>query len=191
MPDGVDAALVSLAVPGVVREQAVGRLLALDARGELSTDHVRLVARSAGVSLRTVWRWLEAARAGRSGRLERERFTLTPDLHARLVRWCGNAAAVHRELVAEARAAALSAGADEVQLAAALARVPSLATLQRAVRRDLNPGQRAALAGGERARRRHDVHLRRPRQWRNACWEGTTRTSRSRSTWRGHWCAHG
>lgn len=50
--------------------------------------------------------------------------------------------------------------------------VPSLATLHRAIRRDLNPGQRAALAGGERARRGHDVHLRRPRQWRNACWEG-------------------
>ncbi|MEU9048025.1 Mu transposase C-terminal domain-containing protein [Kitasatospora sp. NPDC048343] len=50
--------------------------------------------------------------------------------------------------------------------------VPSLATLHRAIRRDLNPGQRAALVGGERARRGHDVHLRRPRQWRNACWEG-------------------
>jgi putative transposase len=102
----------------------------------------------------------------------RERFTLTPELHARLARWCGNAAAVHRELVAEARAGALAAGADEEQVAAAVARVPSLATVQRAVRRDLNPGQRAALAGGERARRRHDVHLRRPRLWRNACWEG-------------------
>lgn len=49
--------------------------------------------------------------------------------------------------------------------------MPSLATLHRAIRLDLNPGRRAALAGGERARRRHDVRLRRPRQWRNACGE--------------------
>ncbi|TFV30108.1 hypothetical protein E4K10_48010 [Streptomyces sp. T1317-0309] len=46
-----------------------------------------------------------------------------------------------------------------------------MATLHRAIRRDLNHGQRAALVGGERARRRYDVHLRRPKQWRNACWE--------------------
>ncbi|WP_370155316.1 Mu transposase C-terminal domain-containing protein [Streptacidiphilus sp. EB129] len=150
----------------------MGRLLALDARGELSTDHARLVAVAAGVSLRTVWRWLEAAREGRSGPVTRERFTLTADLHARLVRWCGNTAAVHRELVAEARAGALAGGGDEAVVASAVAGVVSLATLQRAVLRDLNPGQRAALQGGERARRRHDVHLRRPRRWRNACWEG-------------------
>ncbi|MET8628712.1 hypothetical protein ABZW30_34065 [Kitasatospora sp. NPDC004669] len=50
--------------------------------------------------------------------------------------------------------------------------VPSLATVHRAIRRDLNAGQRAGLRGGEKARRAHDVHLRRPRAWRNACWEG-------------------
>ncbi|MGW1090945.1 Mu transposase C-terminal domain-containing protein [Streptomyces sp. NPDC002596] len=135
------------------------RLLVLDATGALTTSHVRLVADGAGVSLRTVWRWLAAARAeGRVDALPRGCFTVTAEVHARLVLWCGNAAAVHRELQAEAE------GTGEG--------VPSLATLQRAVRRDLSPGQRAALAGGERARRRHDVHLRRPRQWRNACWEG-------------------
>ncbi|WP_327575392.1 hypothetical protein [Streptomyces sp. NBC_00145] len=141
------------------REQATSRLLALDERGELTTAHVRLVASSVGVSLRTVWRWLDAARQGRVGRLERDRFRITPELHARLAAWCGNAAAVHRELVAEAAAA--RAKGHQAQA------VPSLATLHRAIRLDLNAGQRAALAGGERARRRHDVHLRRPRQWRN------------------------
>ncbi|MFF2149594.1 Mu transposase C-terminal domain-containing protein [Kitasatospora sp. NPDC058190] len=153
----------------------MGRLLALDARGELTTGHVRLVADAVGVSLRTVWRWLAAARAeGRTGAKGRERFTVTPQVHARLVLWCGNAAAVHRELLAEARAAADDDDVGEQSDAgeAVSVAVPSLATLHRAIRRDLNPGQRAALAGGEQARRGHDVHLRRPRQWRNACWEG-------------------
>ncbi|MFD4577933.1 Mu transposase C-terminal domain-containing protein [Streptomyces sp. NPDC058417] len=143
------------------REQAVTRLLALDGRGELATEHVRLVARSAGVSLRTVWRWLDAGRQGRVGPAGRERFRLTDELHGRLAAWCGNAAALHRDLVAEA---ARAGGGD-------VSGVPSLATLHRAIRRDLNAGQRVALAGGERARRRHDVRLRRPRLWRNACWE--------------------
>ncbi|MFF9349254.1 hypothetical protein [Streptomyces sp. NPDC014734] len=50
------------------REQAVSRLLALDETGSLSTAHARLVASSMGVSLRSVWRWLEAARVeGRTG----------------------------------------------------------------------------------------------------------------------------
>lgn len=67
------------------RRQAVARLLTLDGRGELTTDHVRLVARSLQVSLRTVWRWLEAARAqGRLEPLRRQRFRITPELHARL-----------------------------------------------------------------------------------------------------------
>lgn len=164
-----DTASADSEAPSVVprllgREQVTSRLLALDELGELTTAHVRLVASSVGVSLRTVWRWLDAARQGRVGRLERDRFRITPELHARLAAWCGNAAAVHRELVAEA-AAARAKGQD-------VREVPSLATLHRAIRLDLSPGQRAGLAGGERARRRHDVHLRRPREWRNACWEG-------------------
>ncbi|MGW2513937.1 transposase [Streptomyces scopuliridis] len=145
------------------REQAVTRLLALDGRGELTTEHAQLVAKSVGVSLRTVWRWLDDGRQGRMGPAGRERFKITDELHGRLAAWCGNAAALHRELVAEA-AAARAEGKDVPE-------VPSLATLHRAIRLDLNAGQRAALAGGERSRRRHDVHLRRPRQWRNACWE--------------------
>ncbi|MEN8656339.1 transposase [Streptomyces sp. 21So2-11] len=145
------------------REQAVARLLALDGRGELTTGHARLVAKSVGVSLRTVWRWLDDGRQGRMEPAGRERFHLTDELHGRLAAWCGNAAALHRDLVAEA-AVARAEGGD-------VPGTPSLATLHRAIRLDLNAGQRAALAGGERARRRHDVHLRRPRLWRNACWE--------------------
>lgn len=151
----------------LAREQAVGRLMLLDARGELATAHVRLVASAVGVSARTVWRWVALARSrGRTRARERARFTITPDLHARLVRWCGNAAAVHRELLAEAAA---PGDGSSGRLPPA---PPSLATLHRAIRTDLDAGQRAALRGGERARRAHDVHLRRPREWRNACWEG-------------------
>ncbi|MGW3660844.1 Mu transposase C-terminal domain-containing protein [Streptomyces sp. NPDC005151] len=146
------------------RDQALTRLLALDGRGDLTTVHVRLVAVSVGVSVRTVWRWLDAARQGRLEPVQRPRFRIDEGLHGRLAAWCGNAAALHRELVAEA-AAARAKGENAPE-------VPSLATLHRAIRLDLNAGQRAALVGGERARRRHDVHLRRPRLWRNACWEG-------------------
>ncbi|MFE5516007.1 transposase family protein [Streptomyces sp. NPDC056529] len=136
-------------------------LVALDGRGELTTAHARLVARALGVSLRTVWNWLAVAR--REGRLSAcmpDRSTVTPELRARLAVWGGNVAAVHRELLAEARAA----GDPEA--------VPSLATLQRAVRRDLSVGERAGLRGGEAARRRFDVYGKRPSTYRNACWEG-------------------
>ncbi|MFF3610092.1 Mu transposase C-terminal domain-containing protein, partial [Streptomyces sp. NPDC002463] len=40
-----------------------------------------------------------------------------------------------------------------------------------AIGRDLSPGERAGLAGGERAARKHDVFLARPRPWRNQVWE--------------------
>ncbi|MEU2835132.1 hypothetical protein ABZ667_42060 [Streptomyces lavendulae] len=49
--------------------------------------------------------------------------------------------------------------------------VPSLTTLRRALRRDLSAGERTGLAGGERAARKHDVFLARPRGWRNQAWE--------------------
>jgi AAA domain/Mu transposase, C-terminal len=49
--------------------------------------------------------------------------------------------------------------------------VPSLVTVQRAVRRDLTPGERAGLRKGERERRKFDVFLQRPPSARNAAWE--------------------
>lgn len=158
-----------------VRQQVVARLRGLEQRDALTADHVRLAAESVGRSVRTVQRWLQTARdEGRATPKPRPRFTISEELHARLALWGGNAAAVHRELVAEARAAEAEAGGVQGGGVAstAPAPLPSLATLQRAVRRDLNAGQRAALTGGERARRQHDVHLARPPMWRNACWEG-------------------
>ncbi|WP_413777868.1 transposase [Streptomyces sp. AM8-1-1] len=147
--------------PACKREGAVARLVALDGRGELTTAHARLVAGALGVSLRTVWNWVAVAR--REGRLSActpDRARVSPQVRARLAVWGGNVAAVHRELLAEAAAAGDSGS------------VPSLRTLQRAVRRDLSAGERAGLKGGEAARRRFDVYGKRPPTHRNACWEG-------------------
>ncbi len=147
--------------PAGGREGAVARLMAHDSRGELATEHARAVAGSLGVSLRTVWNWVAVAR--REGRLSARtpsRAGVTPDMRVRLAVWGGNVSAVHRELLAEA-AAAGDPGS-----------VPSLRTLQRAVRRDLSAGERAGLKGGEAARRRYDVYGKRPPTHRNACWEG-------------------
>ncbi|MFD5423157.1 Mu transposase C-terminal domain-containing protein [Streptomyces sp. NPDC127069] len=137
------------------------RLRVLDARGELTSAHVQLMSVSLEVSERTVWRWLKAARTeGLAGSMPRERFTVSPEVRRLLTVWGGNAAAVHRELLAQA------------QKRGECPRVPSLATLQRAIVRDLSPGERAGLKGGEAARRRFDVYGKRPPTHRNACWEG-------------------
>nr|WP_116208972.1 DDE-type integrase/transposase/recombinase [Streptomyces olivoreticuli] len=146
---------------GVSRMAAVGRLLELDSRGELASTHVRLVADALGRSERTVWRWLAAARA--EGRLERVpagRFAVTDEVRRLLALWGGNASRVHAELVERARS-------DP-----AYGPVPSLATLHRAIRRDLTAGERAGLRRGEAARRVHDVFAKRPPTHRNAVWEG-------------------
>ncbi|MFE1442927.1 Mu transposase C-terminal domain-containing protein [Streptomyces sp. NPDC058739] len=135
------------------------RLLVLDGRGELTTAHVRAVARGAGVSVRTVWNWLAVARAeGRLTPVARPGTPVPDDLRVRLAVWGGNVAAVHRELAAEAAEAGHA--------------VPSLRSLQRMVRRELSAGERAGLRTGEAGRRRYDVYGRRPPVFRNACWEG-------------------
>ncbi|HSA50058.1 MAG TPA: transposase family protein [Yinghuangia sp.] len=125
------------------------------------------MARSLEVTERTVWRWLaaaerdDAAAAAPGARApRRDRFVVTPEVRRLLALWKGNVAAVHRELAA--RAARQSPPA---------APPPSLPTLHRAIHRDLTAGERAGLAGGERAARKHDVFLARPRGWRNQAWE--------------------
>jgi putative transposase len=149
-----------------LRGPAVRRLLALRAGKKLTAGHVRVAADALGVSERTVWRWLAAAQSDETAaaypgsRSQADtRFTITPEVRGLLALWKGNVRAVHRELVV--RAARQSPPAD----------APSLTTLHRAIRRDLTPGERAGLAGGERAARKHDVFLARPRGWRNQVWE--------------------
>ncbi|MBC9715722.1 ATP-binding protein [Streptomyces sp. TRM66268-LWL] len=109
----------------------VRRLLALDETGTLESVHVRIAAETAGVSTRTVWRWLAVARE--SGRMEpRSRpggFAFTDELWARLGKLGGNVAELHREL---------EQAGDTAPLHGPL---PSLATLHRAVREDLRTGR--------------------------------------------------
>ncbi|MFF7258546.1 Mu transposase C-terminal domain-containing protein [Streptomyces microflavus] len=141
------------------------RLLALRREGMLTTAQVRSAADVLGVRERAVWRWLAAAeRDEAAARAPGERAayfgrcTVTDEVRALLGLWKGNVAAVHRELAARA-----ARGEGEPP--------PSIPTLHRAIRRDLTPGERAGLAGGERAARKHDVFLARPRGWRNKVWE--------------------
>ena len=157
----------SWGVDGVDRAAVVRRLVALEETGRLGVEQVELAAGGLGVSSRTVWRWVRQARAGQGlGRRPRGRFVVTDEIRQRLAFWRGNAAAVHRELVAAARNGGSVA--------------PSLSTLQRAVARDLLAGDRAGLSGGERARRAFDVFLARPRTHRSAVW----RPIMSRPRWR-------
>ncbi len=149
-----------------LRGPAVRRLLALRAGKGLTAGHVRVAADALGVSERTVRRWLAAAGRDEAAADEpgaraqtSRRFTITPEVRGLLALWKGNVRAVHRELVLRAARESPPGGA------------PSLTTLHRAIRRDLTPGERAGLAGGERAARKHDVFLARPRSWRNYVWE--------------------
>ncbi|MFE2601634.1 hypothetical protein ACFXCZ_35055 [Streptomyces sp. NPDC059396] len=106
----------------------VARLLELEAAGALTTAHVRAGARVGGVNVRMVWRWLDAARTeGRVERRPRTRLELSDQMWEALAQAGGNVAALHRHLKA--------AGGG----------VPSLASLHRAVRRDLQAGRHAPL----------------------------------------------
>jgi hypothetical protein len=102
----------------------VARLLELDAAGALRTAHVRAGPRVGGVNVRTVWRWLEAARTeGRMERRSRARLEVSDQAWEVLAQAGGNVAALHRHL--------REAGGE----------VPSLASLHRVVRRDLQAGR--------------------------------------------------
>ncbi|MFF9768527.1 ATP-binding protein [Streptomyces sp. NPDC014636] len=90
----------------------------------MTTAHVRAGAQVGGVNVRTVWRWLDAARTeGRVERRPRARLELSDQMWEALAQAGGNVAALHRHLKA--------AGGE----------VPSLASLHRAVRRDLQAGR--------------------------------------------------
>ncbi|MFD3840261.1 recombinase [Streptomyces sp. NPDC058642] len=142
-----------------LRAEAVRRLLRLRDAQRLAHHDVRTVAAAFAVHWRTVCRWMDNADAhnGTYTPQGRKHFTLTQVMHDALARWHGNVTAAYRELAADGLLGTPPAA--------------SLATFHRAVHRELSPGQRAALTGGERARRRHDVHRLRPHGHRNEVWE--------------------
>ena len=143
---------------GPGRAAVVRRLAALEDSAGWARNRSSSAAGTLGVSERTVWRWVRQARAGKGlDRRPRGRFQVTDEIRQQLAFWRGNTAAVHRELAAAAKDGGPPA--------------PSLSTLQRAVARDVLAGDRAGLAGGERARRAYDVFLQRPGTHRNAVWE--------------------
>jgi putative transposase len=179
--DGAGESALPAASLAALCGPAVRRLLELREDGALKSDHVRSVAAALEVSEWTVWRWLAAAQgnpraaAAPGARDQRAtRFTVTPEVRRLLALWKGNVAAVQRELAARAAARTETETALEEAPGpdqGVVVGVPSLTTLHRAIRRDLSAGERAGLAGGERAARRHDVFLSRPRGWRNQVWE--------------------
>jgi len=71
-----------------------------------------------------------------------------------LVMWRGNAAAVHRQLIAEAIA------------------VPGVRTLRRAIAREVSLAQRDYITDGDDGVRARTVHLRHEARFRGECYEG-------------------
>lgn len=137
---------------------AIRALMTLDERGELTTAHVRLSAHTLGVHIRTVWRNLARARKRQPLRRTRHRFEVTDHIRILLAYYRGNVKRVHEALARDAA----KVGCEPV----------SLATLHRAIKRDLTPGDLAGLRAGLPASRSHDPHLRRPPTARNEEWEG-------------------
>lgn len=144
--------------PGVtsLKEASLRRLLAVKETGPVPDEYVAMAARGLGVHKRTVWRWLAAAE--QSVEKKSRGYVLTREMRVRLAFWRGNVCALHRDLVAEAEK-----GGDPA---------PGLASLYRAVNRELTPGERVGFRKGEHAARGYDVYLRRPETHRNAAWEG-------------------
>jgi putative transposase len=130
----------------------VRRLLDLRAAGQLSADRVRAAAQAAGVTERTVWRWLQVGEPELTAR-GWPRYRLSEHDRDAYAAWRGSAAGAWRELTAAGQP------------------VPSLRTFQRAVQRDLLPIERAATRDGAAGRRRHTTYLQWEASYRNQLWQ--------------------
>ncbi|MFI5773657.1 Mu transposase C-terminal domain-containing protein [Streptomyces sp. NPDC051658] len=156
-----------------VRQAAVARLEELRTDGVLTAGHVRTVARSTGVSERTVWRWLSPP-AARPARQPRPHYLLSETDREAFAFYRGNTAALHRARHAVVSGDGTTAGAPVPEFLAegwAGARPVTLRTLQRAFAAELPPAERAAWQSGESGRRAASVYLQRPDALRGRCWE--------------------
>jgi len=135
---------------GPTPDAVVAALLhARERDGALSSSYVRLAADVLDASPRSVWRWVSA---GAPPKNERPHFTVTERHLALFALHHGNAAAVHRALVAEG------------------VPVPSLRTLQRAVAAHLSDADRAYVKQGVAARRSQELNLVTRWEYRNQLW---------------------
>ncbi|WP_406296578.1 AAA family ATPase [Streptomyces sp. NBC_00624] len=123
------------------------RLLAVDrAEGGLSSLYGRIAAGLAGVSERTVWRWLAEGRVGRvEARPRQDGFSLSDALWEVLAEAGGNVAELRRRMLRAQEEGALEGWGAEC--------VPSLPTLHRVIKRDLGAGRvlEVARPAGARA----------------------------------------
>lgn len=135
------------------RQAMLDALLAYrDTYGEVHTDLVRRAAKRAGQGESTWWRYVKD---GKLPTRRRQSFALEGDDYAAWVKARGSAAAAWRER-----------GGHRAALAGELV---SERTFRRAAAA-LPAQQRAMMAGGEPAARRHSIWLRREETERNAVW---------------------
>ncbi len=91
-------------VPSEVRASVVAALLAVRRAQTLPTWRVRAAAAELGVSVRTVWRWLEVAESeDRLGRKSRPCFTVGENDFVELAYYRGNVSALREARLAEGR----------------------------------------------------------------------------------------
>lgn len=123
----------------LLRSVVVRRLLALDEAGRLGRCMSGSPRSQPGVHVRTVWRWLTAAKESGSPEPARRRsaFRLTDALWAWLGELGGNVKALHRWMAEHA---------DEVLPALGRDQLPSPATLHEAVHREQRAGRVLDLA---------------------------------------------
>ena len=134
------------------RDAVLERLRGTKGSGGLSAELVRQAAAAADVSPRTVYRWL--AQDERRPRGRRGPWVLPDRAFELLVMWRGNAAAVHRQLVAEGIA------------------VPDVRTLRRAIAREVSLVQRDYITDGDDGMRARTGYLRHEARFRGECYEG-------------------
>ncbi|MEU0213815.1 ATP-binding protein [Streptomyces sp. NPDC006265] len=130
----------------MARGVVVRRLLAVDGEGTLSALHVRIAAELAGVSERTVWRWLADGRRGDvEARPRQDGFSLSDALWEVLAQAGGNVAELRRRMLRTQEEGVLEQWGAEC--------VPSLPTLHRVIKRDLGAGRvlEVARPAGARA----------------------------------------
>jgi putative transposase len=152
-----------------VRQRITSRLLELRASNVLHVDHVRQAAAGAGVSERSVWRWLVAPPAPAT-----QGFRLSETDRAAFADFRGNVAAVHRTREAALAGRSTAAG---IVISAELSKgwrgsePVGLRTLQKAFRREMEPAERAYWKAGMKARRDLRVYGKRVVAHRNALWQ--------------------